>query len=66
MEAGVTEQAKTGVLTLDKLRSYDGLSFLKAMIDGTLPQSPMTALRSAAPSTLPSTRARVTSPPNSS
>jgi hypothetical protein len=53
MEAGVTEQAKTGVLTLDKLRSYDGLSFLKAMIDGTLPQPPMTALRSAAPSTLP-------------
>ena len=39
----MTEQAKTGVLTLDELRSYDGLSFLKAMIDGTLPQPPMTA-----------------------
>jgi len=39
----VNEQAKTGVVTLDVLRSYDGLSFLKAMIDGTLPQPPMTA-----------------------
>jgi len=36
-------QAKTGVVTLETLRSYDGLSFLKAMIDGTLPQPPMTA-----------------------
>ena len=39
----MNEQAKTGVVTLDVLRSYDGLSFLKAMIDGTLPQPPMTA-----------------------
>ena len=36
-------EAKTGVVSLDELRSYDGLSFLKAMIDGTLPQPPMTA-----------------------
>ena len=39
----MTEQAKTGVVTLDELRSHDGLSFLRAMIDGTLPQPPMTA-----------------------
>jgi uncharacterized protein (TIGR00369 family) len=39
----VSEQANTGVVTLDVLRSYDGLSFLKAMIDGLLPQPPMTA-----------------------
>ena len=39
----MNEQARTGVVTLDVLRSYDGLSFLKAMIDSTLPQPPMTA-----------------------
>lgn len=37
------EHPKTGVVTLDALRSYDGLSFLKGMIDGTIPQPPMTA-----------------------
>lgn len=36
-------QAKTGVVTLDELRAYDGLSFLRAMIDGTIMQPPMTA-----------------------
>jgi uncharacterized protein (TIGR00369 family) len=39
----VTEQLKTGVVSLEALRSYDGLSFLQAMIAGTLPQPPMTA-----------------------
>jgi uncharacterized protein (TIGR00369 family) len=39
----VAEQYKTGVVPLDELKSYDGLSFLKAMIAGTLPQPPMTA-----------------------
>ena len=39
----MAEQYKTGVVSLDELKSYDGLSFLKAMIEGTLPQPPMTA-----------------------
>jgi len=39
----VSADAKTGVVTLDVLRSYDGLSFLKAMIDGSILQPPMTA-----------------------
>jgi uncharacterized protein (TIGR00369 family) len=39
----VTEQAKTGVVTPEQLRSYDGLSFLQAMIDGSILQPPMTA-----------------------
>jgi uncharacterized protein (TIGR00369 family) len=32
---------KYGVVSPETLRSYDGLSFLKAMIDGTLPQAPL-------------------------
>ena len=30
-----------GVVTPDMLKSYDGLGFLKAIIDGTLPQPPI-------------------------
>lgn len=30
-----------GVVTPDVLKSYDGLGFLKAIIDGTLPQAPI-------------------------
>jgi uncharacterized protein (TIGR00369 family) len=33
----------TGVVPAETLLSYDGLGFLKAMIDGTLPQPPMCA-----------------------
>jgi uncharacterized protein (TIGR00369 family) len=43
VEVPVSEEAKTGVVTLDVLRSYDGLSFLKAMIYGAILQPPMTA-----------------------
>jgi uncharacterized protein (TIGR00369 family) len=43
VEANVSADARTGVVTLDELRSYDGLSFLKAMIDGAILQPPMTA-----------------------
>lgn len=32
----------TDVVSADVLLSYDGLSFLRAMIDGTLPQPPIT------------------------
>lgn len=39
----MSADAKTGVVTLDVLRSYDGLSFLTAMIDGSILQPPMTA-----------------------
>jgi uncharacterized protein (TIGR00369 family) len=39
----VDGRTQTGVMTLDELRSYDGLSFLKAMIDGSILQPPMTA-----------------------
>jgi len=39
----VSEEAQTGVVTLDVLRSYDGLRFLKAMIAGSILQPPMTA-----------------------
>lgn len=39
----MSEEAQTGVVTLDVLRSYDGLRFLKAMIDGSILQPPMTA-----------------------
>ena len=38
----MSNEAKTGVVSLDVLRSYDGLSFLKAMIDGAILQPPMT------------------------
>ncbi len=33
-----------GVVTPDVLKSYDGLGFLKAIVDGTLPQPPMAEL----------------------
>jgi uncharacterized protein (TIGR00369 family) len=37
--------AKTyGVVTPEVLKSYDGLGFLKAIIDGTLPQPPISEL----------------------
>ena len=32
---------KYGVVTPDILKSYDGLGFLQAIIDGTLPQPPI-------------------------
>jgi hypothetical protein len=32
---------KYGVVTPEDLKSYDGLAFLKAIIDGTLPQPPI-------------------------
>jgi len=32
---------KYGVVSPETLKSYDGLSFLKAMINGTLPQAPL-------------------------
>ena len=32
---------KYGVVTPEVLKSYDGLAFLKAIIDGTLPQPPI-------------------------
>jgi uncharacterized protein (TIGR00369 family) len=35
---------KYGVASPEVLRSYDGLSFLKAMIDGTLPRPPISEL----------------------
>jgi uncharacterized protein (TIGR00369 family) len=35
---------KYGVVTPDILKSYDGLGFLKAIIDGTLPQPPISEL----------------------
>jgi uncharacterized protein (TIGR00369 family) len=35
---------KYGVVTPDILKSYDGLSFLKAIIAGTLPQPPISEL----------------------
>jgi uncharacterized protein (TIGR00369 family) len=35
---------KYGVASPEVLRSYDGLSFLKAMIDGTLPRPPISKL----------------------
>jgi uncharacterized protein (TIGR00369 family) len=37
----VTEQAKIGVVTPEVLLSYDGLSFLKAIISGELPAPPI-------------------------
>ena len=36
--------AKYGVVTPDELRSHDGLSFLKGIIDGTLPNPPISEL----------------------
>ena len=33
-----------GVVTPDILKSYDGLNFLKAIVDGTLPQPPIAEL----------------------
>jgi uncharacterized protein (TIGR00369 family) len=39
----VSADVQTGVVTLDVLRATDGLSFLKAMIDGKILQPPMTA-----------------------
>lgn len=38
----VNEQANTGVVPTDVLLSHDGLSFLRAIIAGTLPQPPIT------------------------
>jgi uncharacterized protein (TIGR00369 family) len=38
----VNHRTQTGVVSLEVLQSYDGLAFLKAMIDGTLPQPPIT------------------------
>jgi uncharacterized protein (TIGR00369 family) len=38
----VNEQPKTGVVPTEFLLSQDGLSFLQAMIAGTVPQPPMT------------------------
>ena len=38
----MNQPIETGVVSLDVLQSYDGLSFLKAMIEGTLPQPPIT------------------------
>ena len=35
---------KYGVVTPDILKSYDGLGFLKAIIDGTLPDPPISEL----------------------
>ena len=35
---------KYGVVTPEILKSYDGLGFLKAIIDGTLPQPPISEL----------------------
>jgi uncharacterized protein (TIGR00369 family) len=41
----VTKQApKTGIPPRDVLLSYDGLGFLQAIVDGTLPQPPITEL----------------------
>jgi uncharacterized protein (TIGR00369 family) len=39
----VSADVQTGVVTLGVLRATDGLSFLKAMIDGKILQPPMTA-----------------------
>ena len=38
----MSNDAKTGVVPLEVLQSYDGLGFLTAIIDGTLPQPPIT------------------------
>jgi uncharacterized protein (TIGR00369 family) len=38
----VNERAKTGIVPLEVLTSYDGLSFLKALIAGELPPPPIT------------------------
>ena len=45
MERDVNELVRTiGVASLDQITSYDGLGFLKAIIDGTLPKPPIADL----------------------
>ena len=45
MERDVNEMVRTiGVASLDQITSYDGLGFLKAIIDGTLPKPPIADL----------------------
>ena len=45
MEPDVNEMVRTiGVASLDQITSYDGLGFLKAIIDGTLPKPPIADL----------------------
>jgi len=42
---GMNKSAKTyGVVTPDVMKSYDGLSFLKAIIAGELPNPPISEL----------------------
>jgi uncharacterized protein (TIGR00369 family) len=38
----MTDRPTVGVVPLDVLMSYDGLGFLKALLDGTLPPPPIT------------------------
>jgi uncharacterized protein (TIGR00369 family) len=45
MERDVNEMVRTiGVASLDQITSYDGLGFLKAIIEGTLPKPPIADL----------------------
>ena len=45
MERDVNEMVRTiGVASLDQITSYDGLGFLRAIIDGTLPKPPIADL----------------------
>ena len=44
MELDVSMVQEIGVAPLDKIASYDGIGFLKAIIDGTLPKPPIADL----------------------
>lgn len=41
---GIVSKKTYGVVTPDILKSYDGLSFLKGIIDGTIPNPPISEL----------------------
>jgi uncharacterized protein (TIGR00369 family) len=44
MERDVDDQRNIGVTPVEKILDYDGLGFLKAIIDGTLPKPPIADL----------------------
>ena len=44
MERDVDDQRNIGVTPVEKIRGYDGIGFLKGIIDGTLPKPPIADL----------------------
>ena len=44
MERDVDEMRNVGVAPVEKILAYDGIGFLKAIIDGTLPKPPIAEL----------------------